>query len=305
MSLLHTPPRAAVLLWVLGFVAMLAPCAISAQQLYPTAEAAADAFVEAIATSDNVALRNVLGADWKRFIRTDDIHRDDLTTFLGAWAKSHRVESTADRAHLVVGEQDWVLPIPIAKHGDKWRFDPQAGADEMRTRRIGRNELAAMQAALAYFDAQKEYASTDRMGDGVLQYAQKFRSTPGKRDGLYWPVDADEPPSPLGTLFADVRSGEGYYGYRYKILKAQGPHAPGGAYSYLIQGRMVSGFALVAWPVRYGDTGVMTFMLSHDGRLYQKNLGKNSATLASGVPTFDPDKTWESVNETGLVKNTR
>ncbi len=288
--------------WASGIAALLLPCCVVAQQIYPTAEAAADAFVDAIATSDDIALRNVLGADWKRFVRTDDIHRDDITTFLGAWAKSHHVESTDDRAHLVVGEQDWVLPIPIAKHKAGWRFDLQAGADEMRTRRIGRNELAAMQAALAYFDAQKEYASADRLGDGVLQYAQKFRSASGKRDGLYWPVDADEPPSPLGVLYADVKPGGSYYGYRYKILKAQGPHAPGGAYDYLIKGRMVSGFALVAWPARYGDTGVMTFMLSHDGQLYEKDLGADSAAVASSMNSFDPDASWKPVAGPALVK---
>ena len=281
---------------VVVLCATLLSGAAVAQKVYPTAEAAADAFVESIATSDDAALREVLGADWRRFIPTDELHREDIYKFLAAWAVAHRVEGgREDRAHLIVGKEDWTLPIPIVRQANGWRFDTRAGADEMRTRRIGRNELAAMQAALAYYDAQKDYASVDRMGGGVLQYAQKFMSAPGKRDGLYWAAEIGEPPSPLGSLFADLKPGEGYHGYRYKILKAQGNGAPGGAYDYVIKGRMTSGFALVAWPIRYGDTGVMSFMLSHDGELYEKDLGKDSARIASAMKRFDPDASWRRV----------
>lgn len=281
---------------VLVLCATLLPFAAVAQQTYPTAEAASEAFFDAIATSNDAALRTVLGADWKRFIPTDELHREDIYKFLGAWAAAHRTETTDEnRAHLVVGKEDWTLPIPIVRQANGWAFDTRAGADEMRTRRIGRNELAAMQAVLAYYDAQQDYASADRMGDGVLQYAQKFMSAIGKRDGLYWPAATDEPPSPLGSLFADIKPGEGYHGYRYKILRAQGKNAPGGAYDYVIKGRMTGGFALVAWPIRYGDTGVMSFMLNHDGQLYEKNLGAESARSASTMTRFDPDASWRKV----------
>lgn len=278
------------------FLAGLAPVLASAQQIYKTEQAAADALVNAISRNDKAALGKVLGANWRRFIPTQDIDKEDIDNFLAAWSKSNRiVKPSPDKALLEVGDQGWTFPIPIVKRKTGWQFDLRAGADEMRTRRIGRNEMGAMQAMLAYFDAQKEYASADRMGDGVLQYAQKFDSSPGKRDGLYWPVAAGEEESPLGPLVADIKPGEGYYGYRYKILKGQGKDAPGGAYSYLINNRMVSGFAMIAWPVRYGDTGVMSFMVSHDGQVYQKDLGPKTAELAKKITTFNPGSGWERV----------
>jgi hypothetical protein len=169
----------------------------------------------------------------------------------------------------------------------------------MRSRRIGRNELAAMQAALAYFDAQKEYAQKDRDGNGVLEYAQKFASSPGKHDGLYWPDKPGDDPSPLGPLYAGVRPGEGYHGYHFRILKAQGRNAPGGAFDYVIGGRMRAGFALIAWPVKYGDTGVMSFMVSHDGTVYEKNLGPGTDAAARAVTRFDPDASWRKAIEPG------
>jgi hypothetical protein len=165
----------------------------------------------------------------------------------------------------------------------------------MRTRRIGRNELATIEAVLAYFDAQKEYATVDRNGDGVLEYAQKFKSAKGKHDGLYWPASGNEAQSPLGPRVADLKPSEGFYGYRYKILTSQGTAAPSGAYNYLIKGRMVSGFAVVAWPVDYGDTGVMSFMISHDGQIYEKDLGSKSSQIASEMKSFNPDDGWTKV----------
>ena len=288
----------AVGILVLGV--LIIPNSALAQHAYASADDAAEAFTDALATSDEVAMRKVLGNDWRRFVPTEGIGRDDVNRFLSAWAQSHRVVSSgSDRALLAVGDQDWTLPIPLVKSGEGWRFDPPGGADEMRTRRIGRNELHAMQSALAYYDAQKDYARIDRDSDGILQYAQKFVSTPGKHDGLYWTVKEGEAQSPLGPLFAstEVKTGQGYHGYRYKILKGQGTSAPGGAYSYLIKGRMVSGFALVAWPVKYGDTGVMSFLLSHDGQLYQKDLGPNSAAIAGAMTSFNPDASWKKVDD--------
>jgi hypothetical protein len=282
--------------FAVGAMLALAPAAVVAQKAFPTAEAAAEAFVDALARSDADALRTVLGADWKRYIPTVDVDQDDVYAFLAAWAKSHKlVPEGNDKAVLAVGEQGWTLPIPIAETPAGWRFDLRAGADEIRTRRIGRNELAVMQAALAYFDAQKEYALKARTGDGLLQYAQRFMSTPGKRDGLYWPDKSGQDESPLGPLYGGQKPGEGYHGYRFRILKAQGKDAPGGGYDYLIKGRMVSGFALVAWPMRYGDAGVMSFIVSHDGVVYQKDLGPGTDGIARGMTRFNPDSTWQKV----------
>lgn len=297
---MHTPDRrsparlaAAALIAV---AALLVPGRAGAQQPYPSAEAAAQAFHDAVSHDDSVALRKVLGADWKRFLPTDEIGRADLQAFLAAWDKAHQVVASGqDKAVLAVGVDGWTLPIPLVMKGGTWRFDPRAGADEMRTGRIGRNELAAMQAVLAYFDAQREYAQRDRDGDGVLSYARKFASTPGQRDGLYWPDDA-QGESPLGPRFGGVKAGEGYHGYHYKILSAQGRDAPGGAYDYIIGNRMRAGFALVAWPIRYGDTGVTSFMISHEGVLYQSDLGPGSAAIARDMKTFNPDSTWSKVD---------
>lgn len=267
-----------------------------AQHPYPTPAAASEAFADALKRDDADALRTVLGADWKKFVPRD-IGREEVDVFLDAWNKSHRIETASpERATLVVGDQDWTLPIPIVKTANGWQFDARAGADEMRTRRIGRNELAVMQAALAYCDAQTDYARVDRTNAGVVHYAQKFVSTPGQRDGLYWPVQPDEEQSPLGPLFTSVKRGDGYYGYHYKILQGQGKDAPGGAYDYRIRNLMVSGYALVAWPLRYGDTGIMSFMVSHDGQLYEKDLGEQSETIAQNMTTFNPDSSWNKVS---------
>jgi hypothetical protein len=265
-----------------------------AQKSYATAEAAAEAFVEALRRYDTHAMRTVLGADWRRFIPTENVDRKDVDAFIAAWDKKQRSYAEKDgTAMLSVGEPGWSLPIPIVKGKSGWHFDVRAGADQIRTARIGRNELAAMQAALAYYDAQREYATKDRDGNGVREYAQKFRSSPGKRDGLYWPSQPGVDESPLGPLFAaDRPKGPGYYGYNYKILKGQGKDAPGGAYDYMIGGRMRSGFALIAWPVTYGETGVVSFMVSHAGTVVEKDLGPNTDAVARAITRFNPDATW-------------
>lgn len=283
-----------------GLIAVGALCIASsaaAQQSYPSAQAAADAFVDAIATNDVDTLNKVLGAGWRDFVPTHEVYRSDINRFLAASAKSRKlINLSDDTAMLEVGGEGWTLPIPIVKGNEGWHFDPAAGKEGMQIRRIGRNERGAMQAALAYYDAQKDYARTDRDGDGVLQYAQKFVSSTGKHDGLYWPTESGAPQSPLGPLIADLKPGEGYHGYRYKILTSQGPKAPGGAYDYIIRGRMAGGFALIAWPLKYGETGVMSFMVSHDGKLYEKNLGPGSAAAAQGVKRFNPDETWKALD---------
>ena len=223
--------------------------------------------------------------------------------FMAAWAKSHSIKlEDDDKALIAVGDDAWTLPIPIVKRARGWVFDTRAGADEMRVRRIGRNELAVMQIMLAIYDAQKEYAGKDYNGDGVLQYASKFASSPGKKDGLYWPAKRGEELSPLGPAVDAARgagarrTGQGYYGYHYKLLTSQGKHAPGGAFDYVAHHRLIGGFAVVAWPVKYGDTGVMTILVSHDGVLYEKDLGPSTAAQARAMTQFDPDSTWQKVS---------
>jgi hypothetical protein len=271
-----------------------------AQKAFPTPDAAAQAFVDALSRSDVEALRTVLGPDWRRFVPAGTVDQEDVYEFLGAWAKQHKVVlEQPDKALLAAGTGDWTLPVPIVKSAAGWRFDPKAGVDAMRSRRIGRNELNAMQAALAYFDAQKEYAQKDRDGNGVLEYAQKFVSAPGKHDGLYWPDATGQDESPLGPLYAGQRAGEGYHGYHFKIIKAQGKDAPGGAYDYVIGNRMRGGFALVAWPIQYGETGVMSFIVSHDGKVYEKDLGPGSDAAARAMARFNPDSTWRKVDVPG------
>lgn len=255
-----------------------------------------EAFGDAVATSDDAGMKALLGAGYRKLI--PPVGAAARLRFLAAWAESRSIKHEGHAKALVaVGKDGWTLPIPIVKTAQGWRFDTRAGVEEMRLRRIGRNELAVMQVMLAIFDAQKDYATIDRTGDGVLHYAARFASSPGKNDGLYWPTKTGEKPSPLGPTVALARAagggGEaGYYGYRYKILTSQGRNAPGGAFDYIVRGRMIGGFAAVAWPVRYGDTGVMTFMISHEGIVYEKDLGPDTAERASAMSRFDPDATW-------------
>jgi Protein of unknown function (DUF2950) len=280
------------------FVAWMPPAL--AQKAFPSPEAAMNAFGDAIATSDEDALKALLGADFRTYI--PPVGAEARYRFLAAWAKSRAIKPDGDaRAHVAVGNDGWTLPIPIVRTAQGWRFDTRAGADEMRMRRIGRNELAVMQVLLAIYDAEKEYARQDRNGDGLLEYAARFTSSPGKRDGLYWPTKAGEPQSPLGPAVAAARaaggiSEAGYYGYRYKLLTGQGKNASGGAYDYTARGRMIGGFAAVAWPAKYGDTGVMTFMVSHDGVVYEKDLGPDTAARAAAITRFDPDSSWQKVD---------
>ncbi len=282
-------PRIGARLLLVAALAIAAPA--TAQRTFPTPEAAVDALVDGLARSDYDQVRVVLGPDYRRLIPVDAAGGDDVADFLAAWSKGHRVERQGTGARLLLSD-GWTLPVPLARSGDGWVFDVRAGAEEMRVRRVGRNELAAIQSMYAYFDAQREYAREDRNGDGMLEYARRFLSTPGKRDGLYWDTPEGDPPSPAGPLFDTRGIEDGYHGYRFKILDAQGPAASGGARSYLSRGRLANGFALVAWPARYGETGVMSFIVNHDGVAYQKNLGAASADVASAMTRFDPDPSW-------------
>lgn len=291
----HPKMRAFSLHLVLWSVCLFSASAFALQATYPTAEDAAKAFQQALHNGDKTALAHVLGANWKDFVPVEGVQHEDVDLFLKRYDEGHHVTDENGKAHLSVGKDDWVLPMPIVKGSAGWHFDMAAAKEEVRTRRIGANELAAEQAMLAYYDAQREYATEDRDGDKVLQYAQRFFSSPGKHDGLYWPTGPNEPESPLGPLFADAKAGEGYHGYHYRILTAQGPSAPGGAYDYMQGNRMTNGFALVAWPVKYGETGVMTFMISHDGEIFERDLGKDTAAQAQAMKRFDPDSSWQEV----------
>ncbi|HEX7932928.1 MAG TPA: DUF2950 domain-containing protein [Paraburkholderia sp.] len=277
-------------------------CAASAhaQAVYPTPEAAADAFADALATNDHTAMQHVLGNNYNRFIPSKDVGEEDIYAFLGAWAAGHHVvDDTAPlhgRAskHLSVGTSGWTLPIPLVETPHGWRFDPATGSDEILTRKIGRNERAAMMTSLAYLDAQRDYhASTQR-------YAQRLLSTPGQHDGLYWPTAPGEAESPLGPLAAAMPktgsiSKDGYHGYHFRVLTAQGSHAKSGAMNYIENGAMTKGYGLVAWPAEYSKTGVMTFIVNQDGQVYQKNLGRDSTRRAAALKSFDPDSSWEPV----------
>ena len=274
------------------------PCSLLAQEAFPTPEAAADAFVAALGTekADPERLTALLGKDWRSYIPPEGIDRKEVNAFLDYYKAKHQIEKDGpDRAHLVVGTDPWTLPLPILHGKQGWAFNAKAGGEEIRVRRIGRNEAAAVDAVQAYHDAQMDYAEVDRNGDGILEYAQKFVSSDGRHDGLYWPEEEGGEESPLGPLFGDELPDGGWHGYHYRILTAQGPSAPGGAYDYLIGGKMTRGFALVAWPVRYGDSGVMSFMISHDGEIFSKNLGPNGDKIALKMTRFDPDSSWSEV----------
>ena len=205
---------------------------------------------------------------------------------------------------LLVGKDDWPMPIPLVQRGGSWVFDVEQGREEILHRRIGKNELSTIQVVLAIVDAQQDYWRMDIDGDGVREYAQKFRSDPGKKNGLYWKAKAGEEQSPLGPLAAEAKV-EGYkaasagatpyHGYYYKIITAQGKNASGGAYRYLVKGKMIGGFAVIAAPAQYGNSGVMTFIVNHDGVVYEKDLGKNTIESAKKMNRFDPDKTWAEV----------
>jgi hypothetical protein len=281
-----------------------APAAAS-QAAYATPQAAFDAFVAAL-QGDEAAKQKVLGRDFRRSMPsiTADEAAELRKKFLDAYAAGHKVIMHGEaEAVLEAGREGWTLPIPVVKGPDGWKFDLAAAAQEIKVRAIGRNEISAVQSLLAIADAQLEYAETDPMKTGIAQYARRILSTPGKKDGLYWPQGAGEPESPLGELLATAQVDganrqDGYYGYHFRLLYGQGANAKGGAYSYIVKDRMIGGFAAVAWPVRYGETGVMTFIVNHDGAVFEKDLGPDTAASASRIQTFDPDKTWTKADTT-------
>src|SRR6266513_3783164 len=285
------------------------PIAVSAaeQKTFATPDEAVAALLAALKADDDAALVAIFGDKHRALIVTPDRAANSANRARAVAAmQTFRLldEEAKDRLVLLIGDQAWPFPIPLVKSGERWRFATEQGEDELVNRRVGANERSAIKVLRAYLDAQKDYAERDRNGDGVLQYAQRLGSTPGKHDGLYWPADAakGEEASPFGPLVAESaaylkgrHSGDPYRGYHFRILTRQGKSARGGAYSYIINGRMIAGFAMVAYPAQYGESGVMTFIVSHNGKVFEKDLGKNSAETGAKLTTFDPGAGWKEV----------
>ena len=299
---------AAVLLVTISvFVEFDADAAVK-QKGFATPEEAVKAFVAAMQSNDERELLSIFGPTAKELISSGDPVRDKTQRekFVGDYDRKNSITQEGAKMVLVVGEKDWPFPIPLVKKADQWIFDTKAGKEEILNRRIGENELSTVQALLAVVDAQREYAMNDRDNDGLLEYAEKFRSDPGKKNGLYWETKEGEQPSPLGELVADARA-EGYTragtkqnsipfnGYYFRMLMKQGKHAAGGAFDYVVKNNMIGGFAVVAYPAVYGSSGVMTFVVNYEGVVYQKDLGKNTAKTAKAMTSFDPDQTWKKV----------
>lgn len=264
---------------------------------------AAAALVAAGKANDTAALQEILGPAAASLVDSGDETQDknDRAQFVSLYEAHHRFLSrTPGQLTLVVGKNEWPLPIPLVKQDNQWRFDSEDGAKELLYRRIGANELAAIKVARALHRAQLDYAATGHDGNPQGLYAQRFRSTPGRQDGLYWPVAAGEPQSPAGPLVADAEA-EGYeagkrhpfHGYYFRVLKAQGAHARGGARDYVLDGQMTGGFAILAYPVEYGASGIMSFLVSAQGTVYEKDLGEATAETARTMTAFDPDPSWQ------------
>jgi len=294
-------PSLIALAWVL-----IAPSAL-AQQRFGTPDEAVTALVTASKADDRAGVLRILGPGSEDIVSSGDPVADAgaRKRVIDAYDAKHQVVMEGDdKASLVIGNEEWPFPIPLVRADGRWYFDTVAGRDEILFRRIGRNELSAIQVSLAYVDAQEDYADKGVAGNGV--YAQRIISAVGKKDGLYWPAEAGGDESPLGELAAAAaaegyRVGGGrmpYHGYYFKVLTRQGPSAPGGLIDYVVNGKMVGGFALIAYPAQYGNSGVMTFLVNHQGIVYEKDLGPNSARLASATTEFNPDSSWQRVSDT-------
>jgi hypothetical protein len=294
------------LVWCITF-----PSAINAeegsQRTFSSPEDALNSLVRAAAVNDTNELLLIFGPSGKGLVVTGNEKEDseDRARFVSASKELRRVAYAGeDRAVLHFGKNDWPLAIPVVKRGEVWIFDTPAGKEEIINRRIGRNELNALGVCREYVKAQQEYAESDHDNDGVLEYAQRIRSTPGSQDGLFWEAKEGEENSPFGPLIAGAARAEvakkkdemkpvPYHGYYFKVLKKQGKHAVGGAYQYVIHGNMVAGYALLAYPADYGITGIMTFVVNQNGIVYQKDLGSKTENKAKNIKRFNPDNTWK------------
>jgi hypothetical protein len=287
-----------------------AAVAAAPQRSFASPEYAASGLVHAMMAHDRQAVAAVLGPGSEQWISSGDAvaDRSAADRFVAAFEQKHAVAAASDaRASLSVGVDDWPFAFPLVKAGSGWRFDTEAGKGELLARRIGQNELAVINVMRAIVDAQREYASEYRSPKGDAQYARKFASAPGRKDGLYWPAKAGERESPLGPLVTRATA-EGYglkkttgprpyHGYYFRMLQGQGPHARGGALDYVVKGRMIGGFAALAYPAQYGNSGVMTFIVNHDGTVFQKDLGADTAKQARAMSRFDPAAGWTPIPE--------
>ena len=278
------------------------------QNSYSSPEEAVNGLIAAVRANDTMAMLAILGQGSKEMISSGDAvaDRTGREKFLKAYDEKNILQQgPEDKWVLSVGNDNWPMPIPIVKKGAKWLFDTQEGKQEILNRRIGRNELQVMNVLHAYVDAQHEYASKDCSGGGKVEFAQRLISTKGRHDGLYWEATDGEEESPLGPLVAQAAE-EGYsnadlspfHGYYFRILTGQGSHAEGGAYDYVVSGKMILGFAILAYPAEYKNSGVMTFIVNQEGIIYEKNLGRDSKQKPEAMKLFDPDQTWNKVEET-------
>jgi hypothetical protein len=292
----------------LGIIVLLATLVqASAQQRFKSPDEAAQALVAAAKADNPSQVRAILGPAGRDIVESGDkvADKNARERFLAAYGAGNRISQEGEnKAVLVLGQDDWPFPIPLVRADGSWQFDADTGRQEILFRRIGRNERNAIQACLAFVDAQNDYALMDPQKNGISVYAQRVVSRPDKKDGLYWPTKEGEPVSPLGELAAAAaregyRPGQGrvpYHGYYYKVLQRQGSAAPGGAYDYVARGKMIGGFALVAYPAEYRNSGVMTFVVNHEGAVFQKDLGPRTPRIASRMSRFNPDSTWQKVN---------
>jgi hypothetical protein len=291
------------------------PSSVSAspREQFASADAAVKALVDSLRAQDKARLMKILAPAGDEILSSGDpvADRADAQRFLTLYDEGHRFETDADGVTtLLVGSDRWPFPVPVIKSGNKYEFDVETGEDEILNRRIGRNELSTEQVCLAIVDAQRDYVAMNPMHSELPEYARKLVSDPGEKNGLYWPTKEGEPPSPMGPLVATAAD-EGYgksvqdatvarppyHGYRYRLLTSQSPHAAGGAADYLVDGKLIGGFGVIAYPAQYGNSGIMTFITNHDGVVYQQDLGPDSQKVAEGITSFDPGPEWAKCAE--------
>ncbi len=303
----HNEMRTTTLLVLVASLAVLTACSPAKPQTFESPEAAVQALIEAAQTGEEKPVLKVLGEDAEPLIDSGDpvADKNGREEFVARYKAASSLDKTvADSITLEVGSDKWPFPFPIVKSDKGWHFDSAAGAEEIINRRVGENELDTIQSCLAFVDAQREYYMLNVEKDPLQHYAGKLISTEGKKDGLYWPTGENEEPSPLGEAFARARAegylqegepkkGGPYHGYIYRMLTSQGPAAAGGAYDYLVNDKLLGGFALIAFPAEYGNSGVMTFIVNHDGVVYSQDLGPDTAKLALAIDKFDPAEPWK------------